>query len=178
MRQGLPWEDRKKKKKQKQTHIHVSILLTSNMRQLYDNSFNWIALCFQSILISFSLQNQTEWVRRDLIISISILQKNKLRQSCWMTLLKTTNISKEEVSFRFPGTFTIKWNCYCLKKLPEKFYMAFIEESRFFFKIFIFSIIVDLQCSVNFCYTAKWPSHTYIYILFLTYPPSCSITSD
>ena len=34
----------------------------------------------------------------------------------------------------------------------------------------IFLILVDLQCSVNFCCTAKWPSHTYIYIhiLFLT----------
>ena len=27
-------------------------------------------------------------------------------------------------------------------------------------------IVVDLQCSVNFCYNAKWPSHTYIYFLF------------
>ena len=26
-----------------------------------------------------------------------------------------------------------------------------------------FSIIIDLQYSVNFGYTAKWPSHTYIY---------------
>ena len=34
----------------------------------------------------------------------------------------------------------------------------------FFFKICIFSIIVDLQGSVNFCCTAKWLSHTYISI--------------
>ena len=26
--------------------------------------------------------------------------------------------------------------------------------------------IVDLQCCVNFCYTAKWLSYIYIYILF------------
>ena len=36
-------------------------------------------------------------------------------------------------------------------------------EMRFFvvvvFKIFVFSIIVDLQCSVNFWCTAKGPSH-------------------
>ena len=32
----------------------------------------------------------------------------------------------------------------------------------FYFLIFIFSIIVNLQYSVNFYYTAKWPSHTYI----------------
>ena len=34
---------------------------------------------------------------------------------------------------------------------------------HFFFMIFIFSIIVDLQCSVNFYCTAKWPHHTYRY---------------
>ena len=34
----------------------------------------------------------------------------------------------------------------------------------FHFKIFVFSIIVDLPCSVNFCCTAEWPSHIYIYI--------------
>ena len=33
----------------------------------------------------------------------------------------------------------------------------------FFGKIFIFSVIVDLQCSVNFCYTEKWLSYIYIY---------------
>ena len=41
-----------------------------------------------------------------------------------------------------------------------------------FCKIFIFSIIVDLQCSVNFCCTAKGPGYTYTHvdILFLTLP--------
>ena len=42
----------------------------------------------------------------------------------------------------------------------------------FLYMIFIFSIIVDLLCSVNFYCTAKWTSHTHthIYILFLTLP--------
>ena len=31
-----------------------------------------------------------------------------------------------------------------------------------------FSIIVGLQCPLNFYCIAKWPSHTYVYILFLT----------
>ena len=36
-----------------------------------------------------------------------------------------------------------------------------LQDFIFFKRCFIFfSIIVDLQCSVNFCYTAKWPSHT------------------
>jgi len=39
----------------------------------------------------------------------------------------------------------------------------------FIFKmIFMFSIIVDLQCSVNIYCIPQWPSHTYIYIRFLT----------
>ena len=42
----------------------------------------------------------------------------------------------------------------------------------FYFMILLFSIRVDLPYSVNFHYTAKWHSHTcvYIYILFLTLP--------
>ena len=54
--------------------------------------------------------------------------------------------------------------------IPVPFIFYFI----LFFKIFLFFFfaIVDLQCSVNFCCTAKWPSHThthtYIYTLFLT----------
>ena len=39
-----------------------------------------------------------------------------------------------------------------------------------FFKIFIFPIIVALECSVNFCCTAKWPTQSYTYILFFTLP--------
>ena len=38
----------------------------------------------------------------------------------------------------------------------------------YFFMIFIFSIMVGLQWSVSFYCTAKWPSHTHIYILVLT----------
>ena len=40
----------------------------------------------------------------------------------------------------------------------------------FFFKIFVFSIIIDLQRPVNFCCTAEWPSHTYTFFSS-HYPP-------
>ena len=35
----------------------------------------------------------------------------------------------------------------------------------FLFFFLIFLIIFDLQCSVNFCYTAKWPSYIYLPLL-------------
>ena len=57
--------------------------------------------------------------------------------------------------------------------------VVFWCHSFFFFNIFVFSIIVDLQCSVSSCHTAEWPSCTWMYTLFFShYPPSCSITSD
>ena len=44
------------------------------------------------------------------------------------------------------------------------------EMTNVIFQDFIYSIMVDLYCSVNFCCTAKLHSHTYIYIyiIFLT----------
>ena len=43
---------------------------------------------------------------------------------------------------------------------------------------YIFFIIVDLQCCVNFCYMQSDPV-IHIYTFFFShYPPSCSITSD
>ena len=44
----------------------------------------------------------------------------------------------------------------------------FVSTVTFFIHNLKIFIIVDLQCSVNCCYTAKWPSHSFIYILFLT----------
>ena len=49
---------------------------------------------------------------------------------------------------------------------PEPPECTATEVRFFFFMTFIFSIIVDLQCSVNFYCTEKWPSHTYTYIFF------------
>ena len=50
--------------------------------------------------------------------------------------------------------------------------LVVLEEKNLFYFVFIFLkiifIIMDLQCSVNFCSTAQWPSYTYTYILFLT----------
>ena len=48
---------------------------------------------------------------------------------------------------------------------------------KFFLMIFIFSIIVGIQCSINFLlYSKVTQSHMHLYILFLTL--SCSTTSD
>ena len=48
------------------------------------------------------------------------------------------------------------------------FYCCLLVEITFIHVFKKFFITVDLQCSVNFCCTAKWPSHTYIYMLFQT----------
>ena len=50
----------------------------------------------------------------------------------------------------------------------KQMFFFFVYDQVLFLKFFI---IVDLQCSVNFCCTAKWPSYTYTYILFLTLSP-------
>ena len=61
--------------------------------------------------------------------------------------------------------------CTCIKKLSIWFFFCFQ-----YFVIFIFSIIVDLQCSVSFYCTAPW--HNQIDFFFSHYPPSCSITNS
>ena len=52
-------------------------------------------------------------------------------------------------------------------------YKSLCSKGIFYFMIFIFSIIVDLQCSVNFCCKVT-QSHTYIYIYIYIYMHSFS----
>ena len=46
--------------------------------------------------------------------------------------------------------------------------------------MFLWSVLLDLRCSFNFCCTAKWSSYTYTYIFFFFwyYFPSCSNPRD
>ena len=55
-----------------------------------------------------------------------------------------------------------KWICFWMQLLTKKPPCPWAHAIHFF-KIFI---IVDLQRSVNFCCTAKWPSYTYTHIFF------------
>ena len=53
------------------------------------------------------------------------------------------------------------WLCNDLKAATKKRRKESRRPHSFLNKFFI---VVDLQCSVNFCRTAKWPSYTYICI--------------
>ena len=63
-----------------------------------------------------------------------------------------------------------------VKVTGTKFTRVKSESPKIFIYLFLFTfflflknfIMIDLPCSVNFCCTAKWPSYTYIYILFFT----------
>ena len=66
------------------------------------------------------------------------------------------------------------------KENPNNFidFVIFLILIIYFLMIFIFSIIVGLQCSVNFLqYSKETQSHIYAFF-FSYYPPSCSIISD
>ena len=74
-------------------------------------------------------------------------------------------------TYKEPG-ISVTFMGYCFNQfwcLP-----SFVTCNTFlflYFKNFTFSIVGDLQCSVNFCCTAKWPSHNYIYTFFFSYYP-------
>jgi len=58
--------------------------------------------------------------------------------------------------------------CHLAGRWPELSTSIHIDPALLFCFVFSFFIIVDLQCSVNFCCTAKWPSNTCIYILLFS----------
>ena len=66
-------------------------------------------------------------------------------------------------------------NIYFLLQFPSIHLFVY-----FYLILFSFSIIVGLQCSVNFLlYSKVTQSHTHIYTFFFShYPPACSITID
>ena len=83
----------------------------------------------------------------------------------------------------FPVIKSFFFVCVCVFTWKEQHKWCLLVIFSNYFNIFCFPIIIDLQCSVNFCCTAKWQSYIYIYTYiyinvysFSHYPPSCSIT--
>ena len=91
-----------------------------------------------------------------------------------------------------PGNPALGWRpgCACPSHFSKHLLLAELHASsssiyvppgppsyNFFIWFLIFSIKVDLQCSVNFYCTPKWPIYKYIFFVS-HYPPSCSIASD
>ena len=67
----------------------------------------------------------------------------------------------------------------CLRERASCVLFCQLASFYFFFKILIFSIIVDLQfLSISTVQQSDPVIHIHIYIIFSRYPPSCSITSD
>ena len=90
-----------------------------------------------------------------LLLHCSLCSKNS--QFCWRIRINSREID----------AIQYKIKCYVITNGEGKFYKMG-REHFFLLVIFIFSIIVGIQCSVDFYCTAKWPSHTYIcIILFL-----------
>ena len=84
----------------------------------------------------------------------------------WHNIVNQLYLKKKKSS----SLFILKSTLLDINIATLAFLWLLIVLCLFFFlkMIFIFSIIAGLQCSVNFYCTAKWPSHTHTYILFLT----------
>ena len=116
------------------------------------------------------LQVITEFIELHIILWGFSLKKKITKSPCnlWKTTYQHCIISPNLQHHRYLLCFQTNHPTFSPQKL--------LHWSGFFFKIFIFSIIGDLQCSVNFYHRAKWPSHTYIYtFFFLHYLPLCSM---
>ena len=62
----------------------------------------------------------------------------------------------------------VTWSFWSSFLCPPS-WLTFLAERNLFLFLKIFFIIVDLQCSVNFFYTAKWPSHIYVHVYAYTH---------
>ena len=88
-------------------------------------------------------------------------KKKKKKERNQLIILKISKEKKNQV-------YILSFLCATSSKLKHecgKFFLVLF----IFFEIFIFSIIVDLQCSANFCYTANWPIHMCVCVCVCVY---------
>ena len=85
----------------------------------------------------------------------------------------------------FPNSWPTEWkhkqNGYLMPLNLGVVCYTIVGMDNYFFELLFFFIMVDLQCSVNFWYTAKWPvflslTHTHTHSFFSHCLPSWSIT--
>lgn len=87
------------------------------------------------------------------------------QKESWLKMAVSNNLKNACCPGRHPGPevgppatfFWLDWFSYLILGLNYNS----CSSSAFF--LWFFSVIADLQCSVNFYFTAEWPSHLYIY---------------
>ena len=99
------------------------------------------------------------WILYSLTSSISRNGIAKSKCMCICNLISISKLSSLEFALIYPVTSNVQ---ECL--LSPTLHQHNVLSIFLFFKINFYWNILDLQCCINFCYTAKWISYLYTFI--------------